>query len=301
MARVIVLAGGNSNEREVSIRSGSAVASALKQQGHQVKLIDPKREYNLYIKEFKKVDVIFPALHGMGGEDGSLQELLEQNKIKFVGSDSKSSRLCFDKFAYYNFLKNHKILMPLTELVDYEEFINSKLGRNPFVIKPNDGGSSIDTLIIRDVSKINQNEIKELFSRYDKLILQELIEGNELTVAVLGDKSLPVIEIIPPMDQEFDYSNKYNGRTKELCTPINVNLDNQKLTQELALKVHNLCGCRDLSRTDIMLGENRKQYVLETNTIPGLTDQSLVPKSAAVSGIKMTRLCDELIKFALTH
>jgi D-alanine-D-alanine ligase len=299
--RVLVLAGGNSPEREVSERSGASVAAALRRAGYEVTVADPAGGMDKLLPSVQSVDVVFPALHGAGGEDGQLQQWLEQQTIKFVGSGSEASELCFDKAAYDQLLIKNGIVTPRTELVTFEEFGDTPLAREPFVLKPNDGGSSIDTIIVRDVGQQDTAAIRQAFGRHPRLLLQELISGVEITVAVLGAASLPVIEIVPPGDQEFDYENKYNGATREICPPEHVNQAQQAAAQKLAGRIHELCGCRDMSRTDIIIGENGKLYVLETNTIPGLTAQSLLPKAAAAAGIDMPALCDQLVKAALTR
>jgi D-alanine-D-alanine ligase len=299
--RVLVLAGGNSPEREVSERSGASVAAALGRAGYEVTVADPASGMDKLLPAAKSVDVVFPALHGAGGEDGELQRFLEQQAIKFVGSGSEASGLCFDKAAYDQLLSKNSVLTPRTKLVTFEAFGSTPLAKEPFVLKPNDGGSSIDTIIVRDVGRQDKAAIRQAFGRHPRLLLQELIGGVEITVAVLGAASLPVIEILPPDDQEFDYENKYNGATRELCPPEHVSDEQQAAAQELARRIHELCGCRDLSRTDIIIGEGGKLYVLETNTIPGLTDQSLLPKAAAAAGIDMPTLCDRLVKTALAR
>ena len=133
------------------------------------------------------------------------------------------------------------------------------------------------------------------------MLLEELVEGIEITVAVVGDQALPVIEIIPPEAGEFDYENKYNGRSQELCPPEHVAEDIQAEARDLALRTHNLTGCRDFSRTDMILTPLGELWILETNTIPGMTDQSLLPKAAAAAGIPMPLLCDRLVQMALAR
>jgi D-alanine-D-alanine ligase len=299
--RVLVLAGGDSEERAVSLRSGAAVQAALQASGYKVSVADPADGLPRLLSDMKSVDVVFPALHGTGGEDGQLQQFLEQNGIKFVGSGSKASELCWDKVRYSDLLKEQGILIPDTSLLDYERFRTSPLAKQPFVLKPNKGGSSIDTIIVRDPSQQNEDLIKQAFEKHGQLLLQPLIAGVEITVGILGKQSLPVIEIVPPVDQEFDYENKYNGASQELCPPEHVSQANQTEAQSFAEHIHQLCGCRDMSRTDIIISQDDKLYVLETNTIPGLTGQSLFPKAAAVAGIKMTDLCDRLVRAALAR
>ena len=301
MAHVIVLAGGDSDERDISLLSGAAVASALQTAGHTVTTIDPQGGLDSHQDALQQGDVVFPALHGKYGEDGGVQTFLEDHKIPFVGSDSKASRLCFDKDEYTQLLAERGIYVPKTELVDQVAFEQSELIKKPFVLKPNDGGSSIDTYIIRDVAQFDKQDFEPAFERHATLLLQELIEGVETTVAVLGAMPLAVIEIIPPQDGEFDYENKYNGMTQELCPPLHVSLEAQQAAQALAKTIHDATGCRDMSRTDIIITSDFRLCVLETNTIPGLTNQSLLPKAAAQAGISMPQLCDQLVQFALTR
>lgn len=301
MSSVIVLAGGTSGERAVSLRSGAAVAEALGQKGHRVETLDPADGLDSLLPRLKQADVVFPALHGEGGEDGVLQRFLEDYGIKYVGPDSRASALCFDKARYNDLLKKHEILLPATEMVDFEGYRKSSLSDKPFVLKPNDGGSSIDTFIVRDLAKVDNVAIKEAFTRHRKLLLQELVGGDEITIAMLGDEPLPAIEIIPPEGGEFDYENKYNGQTRELCPPEHVSQVIQAQAQILAQKIHRLTGCRDMSRTDIIVTSADELYVLETNTIPGLTGESLLPKAAREAGYDMPALCDKLVKMALGH
>ncbi len=301
MAIVTVLAGGDSDERAISLLSGAAVINALQTSGHTVNSIDPKDGLDSQLETLQKSDVVFPALHGSGGEDGEVQKFLEDQNIPFVGSGSAASKLCFDKNEYTKMLEEHNFLVPQTELVDLVTFEVSELTKKPFVLKPNDGGSSIDTYIVRDVSELDKSTFEPAFERHTNLLLQELITGNETTVAVVGDTPLTVVEIIPPQDGEFDYENKYNGKTQELCPPANISLEAQQAAQLLAKKIHDITDCRDLSRTDIIVTAEQRLYILETNTIPGLTDQSLLPRAAAQAGLSMPQLCDQLVQLALSR
>jgi len=298
MLNVIVLAGGTSPEREISKRSGSGVMKALRANGHTAQLLDPAEGLHAFLPQLKQADVVFPALHGAGGEDGIVQNFLEDHQIVFVGSDGSASEICFDKARFASVLDDHKIRQPKTELVDVRSFKNSELRKRPFVLKPNRGGSSIDTFIVRDLAKVPEAAIHAVFDSYETLLLQQLVEGTEVTVGVLDGEALPVIEIIPPAHEEFDYKNKYNGATQELCPPKNVSDKLQKQAQRIATQVHELTGCRHLSRTDIIITPEGEMHVLEINTIPGLTDQSLLPKAAAHAGYDMPALIDRLVKTA---
>lgn len=300
MKSVIVLAGGSSDEREVSLRSGRAVAAALSND-YSVTILDPADGLEEIVGQLTSTDVVFPALHGTGGEDGTIQRFLESHSITYVGSDSSASALCFDKYNYGSLLSEKQYLVPQAELVDYDNYKNSRLATKPYVLKPNDGGSSIDTYIVREISLAPMQQIQSAFAQHGQLLLQELIVGQEITVAVLGNEALPVIEIIAPEGQEFDYDNKYNGATQELCPPRNVATEHQAEAQRLAIEIHDLTGCRDMSRTDFIITPQGEIYTLETNTIPGLTDQSLLPKAAATAGYTMAELCSKLVESALSR
>lgn len=297
--KILVLAGGTSNEREVSLRSGAAVHKALLQAGHDAELYDLTTDsIDVSLSDF---DVVFPTLHGTFGEDGQLQKLLETAGAQFVASGSIASALCFDKIAYRDFLAEHNVLIAGGGKVTFDEFIRSDLIQKPYVLKPFDGGSSLDMFIVRAPTLEQNEQVAEVFNRYPAMLLEALIEGTEITVGVLHDQPLPVIEIIPPSDGEFDYENKYNGRTQELCPAVNISAELQIKAQDLALQIHTLTGCQDVSRTDMIVTADGLIYVLETNTLPGMTDQSLFPKAAATAGITMTELCDRLAKQAFSR
>lgn len=301
MAQIIILSGGDSPEREISLQSGVSVANALQTAGHTVKILDPQNGLKPLLNDLKRCDVVFPALHGQGGEDGVTQKFLEKHKIPFVGSGSKASELCFDKYAYIESLDKEDVFMPLSAKIDKKHFGQTSIIEKPFVLKPIRGGSSIDTLIFRNPSNLDGEAINSALDKYKIMLIQELVIGTEITVAVLGDEALPVVEIIPPEGGEFDFENKYNGLTKEICPPISINLGLQHAAQSLALTVHKFMNCRDLSRTDIIVTPDGQLFVLETNTMPGLTDQSLLPRSAAEHGLSMPELCDKLVKFAMNR
>ena len=298
MLKVVVLGGGNSSERPISLKSAKAVAGYLSAKGHKVSLVDPIGEIERYTKQLQTADVVFPALHGAGGEDGQVQAYLESLDIPFVGSGSVSSRLCFDKYKYLTLLQKNHILVPQTNLVTKQQFFASALKHAPFVLKPNQQGSSIGTLIVKKPKDYDEAHVNELFGSYGSMLLEPYISGQEITVGVVAKAALPVIEIVPPANQAFDYVNKYNGKTKEICPPENLAASIETQVKQLAVQIHNLCGCRHLSRTD-MIVDGQSIYVLETNTMPGLTDQSLLPKAAQADGIDMVELCSMLVNMAL--
>jgi D-alanine-D-alanine ligase len=292
--RILVLSGGTSNEREVSLRSGKAVIEALHTSGHEVFEYDPQQGLEGLAGFVGKVDCVFPILHGRGGEDGTVQAELEKLGFKYLGSDSKVSQVCFDKSEFKKILNNSSIMTPQSENVTRMTIGASPLLQKPYVLKPLNGGSSLDAFIIRDPS--NRTYDPRIFDHYQVMILEQLIDGTEITVPVLGETALPVIEIIPPQGKEFDYDNKYNGESQELCPPLHVDELKQQEAQRLVEKIHKEVGARHLSRTDIIIDHEGKMWVLELNTIPGLTEQSLFPKAAAVAGINMQQLVQQFLR-----
>jgi D-alanine-D-alanine ligase len=303
MTTVAVLAGGASDEREISLRSAVAVVRALKEAGYEVIEADPAHiDKSELLRRIKKVDVVFPVLHGIGGEDGTLQSWLESNSIVYIGADSNVSAFCFDKRQSKPKLQELGLITPRGETVELGAFQASGLSMHPYVLKPYDGGSSVDTFIVRNPAAADISNITDAFDRHGSMVLEELIDGPEITVGVLGEQALPVIEIIPPADQEFDYENKYNGKTQELCPPQNIPEDVQAEAQRIALKLHRELGILDMSRTDMIVRRSDNAIVvLETNTIPGMTDQSLLPKAAAAAGITMPELVSRLVESALSR
>ncbi len=286
----IVLGGGISPEHEVSQRSAAAVKDALETLGHTVTYLDPSEVTVEYIVEqAKQSDGVFPILHGIGGEDGAIQQHLEAAGIAYFGPSLASCSTTFDKAVFKKALEDYALPTPRWNLVSADQLDDEPLAKAPFVLKPFDGGSSIDTFIVRTIP-FDDAPLKEALARHGSMLIEELIQGHEVTVGVLGDVALPVIEIIPPQDQEFDYENKYNGTTKELCPPENISQDLQEKAQGLALAVHKATGCRHLSRTDILINEAGELFIIDTNTIPGLTNQSLYPKAAAVAGYSWLEL-----------
>lgn len=297
MISVAVLAGGTSDERDVSLRSGTAVLQALKDAGYQGAQLDS----NCSDQDLQNHDVIFSVLHGKGGEDGTFQQRLDNLGLAYVGSDSAASSLTFDKNRYLEKMAQNNMPIPAGQLVDVAGYRVHSLSLKPHVLKPYDGGSSIDTFIVRQPANKPVAAIEAAFKTHDKLLLEELIEGTEITVGILENEALPVIEIIPPSSGEFDYVNKYNGATQELCPPHNVSPAAQQKAQDLALQVRQLMGCRDLSRTDMFVRPDDSIVILETNTLPGMTATSLFPKMAAQAGYDMPGLVDMLVKMALSR
>ncbi len=292
--KVLILGGGDSPEREVSLRSAGSVAAAAKTDGLEVLEIDPLYDLEK-LDQVTKDTLVFPILHGKNGEDGVIQKILEDKGFAYLGSQSQVSTECIDKWTTRQKLSAANIPIPAGVLVTKDNYRQQELSKHPHVLKVVNGGSSIGTLIIHDPAKITDQQLDEIFNMDARVVLEQLIEGTEVTVPILDQSALPVIEIVPPADEEFDYENKYNGRTQELCPPKNVSDKLQTTIQSLAEKVHKTMNARHLSRVDIMIDRTGNLYVLEINTIPGLTDQSLYPKSADAAGISMPQLIKEFV------
>lgn len=303
MTIVALLFGGTSDEREISIRSADNVRSALESAGYKVVKIDTAPlDDEQFLAALQGCDVVFPVLHGVGGEDGEPQQWLDKHGYSYVGSDAASSAVCFDKSRFKQAVSQFGIVVAAGGVVNATEFWDAELITRPFVLKPHKGGSSVDTFIVRDPKKIDADSINAAFTKYEKMLLEELIEGIEITAGIINDMALPVVEIIPPENGEFDYENKYNGKTQELCPPQHVADSLQKQAQTLALKIHRQLRLRDMSRTDMIIrSDDNALYVLETNTIPGMSQQSLLPKAAAESGLDMPELMKLLVEAALTR
>lgn len=292
--KVLVLGGGDSPEKEVSLRSAKSVANAARQAGFDVLEADPSDGLE-FLDKLPKGTVVLPILHGINGEDGVIQAELEKRGLPFLGADSASSAACFDKWLTLQAFKQYGVPTAQSQLIKKEDFARSKLSKKPYVLKVVHGGSSIGVLIARDPKAVSQKQIDEIFEMESRAVLEELVEGVEITVPVLDNTALPVIEIVPPLDGEFDYDNKYNGKTTELCPPKNVSDGVQAEAQRLALKAHKIRNCRHLSRTDFIVRPDGGLIVFDINTIPGLTDQSLYPKAAKVAGLSMPALVTRFV------
>jgi D-alanine-D-alanine ligase len=292
--KILVLGGGDSPEREVSQRSAKVIADAARAAGFEVLEADPKDNLSM-LDNLSAETIIFPILHGAGGEDGQIQKAFERRHLAYLGSDSKSSAECFDKWLTRQKLEAAGIPMPAGALVSKDTYKYHILAKKPHMLKVLRGGSGIGTIWAKNPDKVSDFEVESLFKLDTNAELEEFIDGTEVTVPILDESALPVIEIVPPSGEEFNYENKYNGRTQEICPPRNVSENLQKKCQELAEKVHKAMNCRHLSRVDIMIDKHGNLFVLEINTMPGLTDQSLYPKSAAMAGIPMPQLVKRFV------
>jgi D-alanine-D-alanine ligase len=284
--RIAVLMGGPSAEREVSLRSGQAVVDALHLTDAEPLAVTVEgAEFTLPAD----VDVAFLALHGTFGEDGQVQRILEEQGITYTGSDAEASARAFDKIAAKECFIEAGI--PTPRYGDSAKF--------PVVVKPARQGSSVGITIVRD--RLSLEEACAKARQYDEQILiEEFIRGRELTVGVLGDRELPVIEI-RTKSGFFGYDEKYKPGAAEEVVPAPLDTTLAIKAQRFARLAHEQLGCRDFSRVDLMLSDRGELFVLEVNTLPGLTTNSLLPKAAKAAGIEMPGLCLQMVEMALAR
>ena len=299
--RVAVLMGGVSKEREISLKSGKAVAQGLREQGHEVIEVDIDAE-DIAPVEAVNPDVAFIALHGEFGEDGGIQGLLEDAAVPYTGSDPQASRAGMDKMASKCFFITHDVPTPPFRLVTTtKQWIHiseaaDELGF-PLVVKPLQQGSSLGVSIVQ-----NKGAIAVAFSgafRFGhQAMIERYIEGREFTVGILDDQALPIIEL-RTRQEFFNYEAKYVDAGTEFVTQPDLPLDVYRTLQEIALGAHHALGCRHLSRVDMLLESDGCPYVLEVNTIPGFTERSLLPLAAQEAGLPFPELCEHIMELAL--
>lgn len=290
--KVTVLGGGTSTERDVSKRSARAVADAGREAGFEIIELDPAVTPDF----FEKIEgIVLPILHGTGGEDGAIQSELEARGIPYLGSISTVSAICFDKVKTRQSLTAAGLPVARGDRVTKDTYNGHKLAKRPHVLKVARGGSSIGTYIVRDVKNIDADKIAAVFELDQQAVIEELANGVEITIPILDGEALPVFEVVPPEGQEFDYENKYNGKTKELCPPVSINAKICGKAQRLAEKVHAVLGARHLSRVDIIVRPDDSFVILELNTMPGMTEQSFYPQAAQKADLPMPKLVEQFI------
>ena len=296
--KVNVLCGGDSSEREVSLRSGAAVARALENCGYNVILSDMQKCELL--PETKECDAVFPILHGGFGEGGELQELLEDNLIKFVGSDSVASALVMDKIATKKMLDRFNLPTAKWCVVDRENRKFPEELKLPLMVKAPKEGSSVGIVKVENPSQWDE-ALEKVFEHADTLLVEEFVTGVELTVPVVNGEALDAIEIRAPHGF-YDYDAKYlykNGHTEYLCPPRNVAADVVERARQIAVDFNRFAGARDMLRVDFIVNSEGIPLVLEGNNLPGFTATSLVPKAAAAAGISFEKLTSSMIRAAL--
>jgi len=300
--KILIISGGISKERKISLVTGKEVEKELKKNGYLVKKCEPNDELIHIVKTFKP-EIIFNALHGQFGEDGYIQSILENLKIPYTHSGVTASAKAMNKEISKKIFIKNKILTPKfirysfdKSKVELNNLIEKKLSF-PVVIKPINEGSSVNVFIC------NKNEIhKKLvkLKNYRQILIEKFIPGREIQAAILGEKKLGAIEL-EPQRKFYDYEAKYNvkAKTKHII-PVKLSKKKYKELMKISLKVHNLIGCRGVSRLDFKFYKN-KFYLLEINTQPGMTKLSLVPEISAYNGINFINLIKIILKDASTN
>lgn len=293
---VCVLLGGESDEREISIKSGTAITEALKRKGIFAYAVDASNGFRKMLKE-KKPDIAFIAVHGRGGEDGKLQSALSKLRIPYVGSSPKASKLAFDKDRAKKIFHQNNIPTPPGYVITRKNWkkLMNKIAL-PAVIKPTQNGSSIGVLMVVTRAELKK-KIQESIKIYPRLLIEQKIEGREFTVGILGARALPVIEL-KPKRSFYDYRAKYTKGLTDYLVPAPIHLKLQKELSRLAEKTNRVLGLRDFCRIDFMVDSSGKPYVLEANSIPGFTETSLLPKAAKAVGIGFEDLCCKILNLA---
>ena len=299
--KILILSGGISKERLISLDTGFQVAKELKKNGYKIKISEPDNNLEKNIKEFKP-SVIFNALHGQFGEDGYIQTILEQYQIPYTHSGPIASSIAMDKEISKKIFINNKINTPKfikysfdTKSTKLIEQINDKL-KFPVVVKPINEGSSVNVYIC---TKKNITKILKLMESYKEVMIEEFIAGREIQVAIMGNKKLGAIEL-KPKRKFYDYDAKYNTNAKtQHIIPVEISRNKLNEVMNMALKAHKVIACRGVSRSDFKFYRN-KFYLLEINTQPGMTKLSLVPEIAAYKGISFIKLIEWILKDAST-
>lgn len=335
--KVVVLMGGKTPEHEVSLVSGKEVVRNLPKKyevlpvvisrtgqdwnlvgsSQLLSLPDPMKlkgtKKDLVSDNFRKIDgvkgvsknadVVFIAMHGPYGEDGTVQGMLDLAGISYTGPGVLASALGMDKIMFRKILKSHKLPFPKFVVVEKGKkgvSVFKALGKPPYVVKPHNQGSSVGTSLVKSKAHLAK-ALKKAFNYSDFALVDEYVEGIEVTCAILGNKNpkpLPLVEIVPKADF-FDYDSKYIGGGADEIVPARISKTLTRKVQKMAIEVYKAIGCKGFSRVDFILRAKKLPVILEINTIPGLTPMSLLPKAAKAYGLSYSQLLDEIINYAI--
>ncbi|MFW5636574.1 MAG: D-alanine--D-alanine ligase family protein [Thermodesulfobacteriota bacterium] len=302
---IALLAGGISSEREVSLKGGDQVYAALDKDKYAVRRYDPKTDLARLVADAPELDAALIIMHGPFGEDGTVQGMLDLLNVPYQGAGVLGSALAMNKLAAKQMYEKAGLTVPSYTLLRRNDPLDAHTGVHtlglPLVVKPVSGGSSIGTTIVRTEDRL-QEALDAAFAHDHSVLVEDFIDGIELTGGVIGNdelEALPLVEIIPNEGYSFfDYEAKYKtGATREIC-PARVDDAVAKTARDQAIQAHRALFCRGYSRTDFIL-KDKDLYVLETNTIPGMTPTSLLPLAARTAGIEFSRLLDRLITLCI--
>lgn len=306
--KVGVLLGGLSAEREVSLKSGEAVYKALIKKGYQAVKIDARENTAMDIKS-QNIDIAFIALHGNYGEDGTVQGLLELMGISYTGSGIRASAICIDKVTTKKLLCHEGLPTPRFTVLSRKDYCKDKAAcvdailvkiPPPLVVKAATQGSSIGISFVTSAEEI-EPALDEAFTHSSRALIEEFVNGIEITASILGNEhpvALPLIEIATKTGK-YDYEAKYTAGMSDHIMPPRIPAELQESIKTLALKAFTSLECRGMARVDFIVGTKNELYILEVNTIPGMTELSLYPDAARAAGIELPELVDKLVKFSL--
>jgi D-alanine-D-alanine ligase len=291
--KIAVLMGGPGSERDVSLATGRGVSKALRSLGAEVVDVDVHDEHFALPKD---VDLAFITIHGTFGEDGQLQKILEERSVLYTGDGVEPSRAAFDKILSKEKFREHNVVTPEWEVIEVGQRPTISV---PLVVKPARQGSTVGVVIVKNASELDSAMAEA--GKYDqKLLIEKFVSGRELTIGVLGDQALPILEIIPK-GGFYDFNNKYpflnpqgGGGAEHVC-PAKIDPNKTKQIQEQALHAFRALGLVVYGRVDVLLPDSGEPFVLEVNTIPGMTEASLLPEAAAAAGINYVDLCARII------
>ena len=291
--KIAVLMGGPGSERDVSLATGRGVSKALRSLGAEVVEVDVHDE-NFALP--KDVDLAFITIHGTFGEDGQLQEILEERGVPYTGDGVEASRAAFDKILSKEKFREHDVVTPEWEVIEVGQRPTISV---PLVVKPARQGSTVGVVIVKDAIELDSAMAEA--AKYDrKLLIEKFVSGRELTIGILGDQALPILEIIPK-GGFYDFNNKYpflnpqaGGGAEHVC-PAEIDPNKTKQIQKQALHAFRALGLVVYGRVDVLLPDSGDPFVLEVNTIPGMTEASLLPEAAAAAGINYVDLCARIM------
>ena len=293
---IAVLKGGPGSERDVSLATAAGVSKALRSLGVEVVDVDVRDE-NFQLP--KDVDLAFDCIHGTFGEDGQLQQILENRGIPYTGEGVEGSRTAFDKKLTKQKFRDQSVVTPEWEVIDAGQ--RPKISA-PLVVKPPCQGSTVGVVIVKKQNELDA-ALKEAAKYDDKLLVEKFVSGRELTIGILGDQALPILEIIPKggfydFNTKYPFLNPQAGASAQHVCPAKIDPTLTKKIQELALRAFRALGLEVYGRVDVILSEKNEPFVLEVNTIPGMTEASLLPEAAAAAGISYVDLCLRIIELS---
>ena len=295
--KVAVILGGTSFERDASLKTGKAVVEACRVNNYDVEAVIINENHKKFLPILKEADIVFNALHGTFGEDGTIQKWLEENNIKFTGSDSIASSLCMNKIECKKILKKNKFLTP--KWVEFKKGLEITDISFPCIVKPNAQGSTFGLSYVEKTKDLMHAIMNS--QKFDKSILiEEYIVGKEITVGIIQESPMPIVEILPK-NKIYDYKCKYTAGMSEYKCPARIKKSLSEKIMSDSVKIFKLLGCKGYGRIDFIIDKNENYYFLEINTLPGMTSTSLLPIAAKAQGISFSELVKKIVFLGLNR